>query len=137
VLGKGISGVVAGEDQDRREELPHANNAAHQEADVAVEGYREGGVRRNVDLPEVRLPRLRPLQGTSATMILSIEPIVSLSEASSPARYSPLPRSVSAHTRAATPRPRGHLGLDGLRLRQRAGVQTRCKKGEGERGDEL
>ena len=43
MLGKGINGVVAGEDQDRREELPRANNVAHQEADVAVEGYREGG----------------------------------------------------------------------------------------------
>ncbi len=134
-LGKGISSVVAGEDKGRREELPHAYNGASQEADVAVEGCREGGgVRGDGDLPGVRLPRLRLLQGTSATMILSVEPIGSLSEASSPARYSPLPRLVSAHTRAATTPAQPPWARRSPPAPTRGGA-THCKMGE--RGDEL
>jgi hypothetical protein len=52
-------------------------------------------------------------------MILSVEPIGSLSEAYSPARYSPLSASVSDHARAEIPGP--------VSCARAQGAATHCK----------
>jgi hypothetical protein len=65
VLGECVSGVVAGGDQGRREQLPDAQGVARKEPDVAVEGGREGcGVTRDGHLVfEANLARLDLPQG--------------------------------------------------------------------------